>query len=187
MKFAIGLLLILPLSACAGTSVSPASTSNNEGSLINNYNQQVRLCGTAWRKLYNEWIHNGGGIKDSITETREQIASDKKSKFARIIRDVWNSSNDAQAEKNQLWRWPINKIKSRKISFLFGYISKGYVPKECSDLAWLSSIVWDDIRFVNGDPLKFQMPSEASANVNWNGYTAPNWILYWLLIKLPDQ
>ena len=52
---------------------------------------EQQTCWKAWAMLLHEWRANGGGIEDSIVAAREQIAGDKKSRFAQIVRAVWAS------------------------------------------------------------------------------------------------
>lgn len=183
----IGFSLLL-LSACANnhSAVVPVNMPNaNDGTTpLSEMFAQQNVCAPAWRHIYKQWMQNGGGIKSSMLATREQIALDRKSILARIIRKVWNSPKTPRAEKNRFWGWPTSENKARKLSFIFGDASNGYVPKQCTTLIWLSSIIWDDMRSVNGDPLKFRMPIEAPSNVDWDSHTAPNWVLYWLLVRI---
>lgn len=199
MKSGIAILtffLLVVTSACcsyspranASSGVPSSTTSIKSGSRsFSKMFSEQNLCDRVWRDIYKQWVQNGGGIKKTMTATRREIFSDKKSVLARIVRGVWSSSMTPRGNVNRLWGWPLDKGKSRKLSSIFSKVSKKYLPTQCATLAWLPSIVWDNLRFVDGDPLKFHMPSEAPSNVKWNGHTAPRWVLYWLLVKIPSS
>ncbi|MGH8428543.1 MAG: hypothetical protein ACRES7_11300 [Gammaproteobacteria bacterium] len=183
------ILLFLLIAACTGHSAdSPVNaTKAQEGARsFSEMFAQQRVCGPAWQRIYKQWIRDGGGIKNSMAETRKQIAKDQKSALARIIRKVWSSPNAPGITESRLWKWPIDENKSRRLSSLFGDASEGYVPHECATLIWLPAIIWDDdLRLLNSKPGEFRIPSEAPSDVGWDSNTMPNWILYWLLVKIP--
>lgn len=179
--------LALVLCACSQPAAQTEASNQDGTAPLSEMFAQQNLCDPVWRRIYTQWMDNGGGIKDSLGKTRDQVTSDRKSTLARIIRDVWNSPKDPRMKPEQLWKWPISPAVSRKVGLLFSEASRPYVPKQCAIPIWLPAIIWDDLRFVNGNPMKFRMPSEAPVGVDWDSSNAPYWVIDWLLVDLPSS
>jgi len=186
------LFLVILTSACVSHSAASKTNAQHAGDgtqpLSGMFSQQ-RLCAPKWRHIYEQWLLNGGGIKSTMIATRKQIASDQKSTLARIIRKVWSSPKNPSVNKKQLWGWPVAEKNARQLSFLFGDASEGYVPSECAMLVWLPPIIWNSSILYNRDPLEIRMPVEAPSAIDWKTHTreASDWVMYWLLAKLPVQ
>src|SRR5689334_25344307 len=72
------------------------STPQPNPSLFEEYTRiwsEQSACAVSWASLLDEWEQNGGGLKATIRETRNQIATDPKSRFAALVRAAWASQD----------------------------------------------------------------------------------------------
>lgn len=140
-----------------------------------------RACSTLWRQMSDEWHANGGGVLGSLRATREQIASDKKSKLARMVREIWKDQNSISTV--ELWSWPIDasdhlRLMESTSSTLDSEISN----PDCRALVWLQSQLLYDI-LVDGPEGLRRLP-EVPAHMEWASPWAQQWIEYWIFVRI---
>lgn len=142
---------------------------------------QISKCSDSWGKLLDEWEMHGGGVKVSLVETKRQIANDNESRFAKAVREVWDIMGRSHEEVSD-WEWPIPSNELREVGNLLSEAVTEHVGDGCSSTSWLDPLLWNRMRFVDGDPLKFYVPQEAPDDVKWDSRSLPAWVLYWLLV-----
>lgn len=146
---------------------------------------EQRTCYTAWAVLLNEWHANGGGIKSSIVATREQIATDKKSSFARIVRDVWASQKSVRADHSlPVGSWPISSDESRRVFKDATPAIKVIQPEDCQTFSELDDLLWEEVVERKGEKVTVRRLRETPVSMEWLGHDASMWISYWIFVRL---
>ena len=141
---------------------------------------QQSECVEVWTSLMDSWKANGGGILTSIAATREQIAKDDKSAFARLVRDSWRRQKTGHL-RSQLGQWPISDDSARAVRESIN--PGGLVPKSCRAPIWLDD--WLFFQIID-DPKQWtvrrlpEMPQSLDAT---DHYSASRWLLYWLFVR----
>jgi hypothetical protein len=137
-------------------------------------------CWGAWGALLRDWKNHGGSFKSSMRETRQQIAADQSSNFARVVRRAWARQAIVQAGR---WQWPVEHDRSRAV--MWGATGEGYVPTHCEGIFWLDDLVWDELRFDNnGNPIAARRFVETPVDMSWDSPNAQHWTMFWLFAKV---
>jgi hypothetical protein len=165
----------LLLAGCL-SSASPGST------LPDDYFSYQDNCYRQWEKVLQEWHSSGGGIADSIRNTREHSIRQNSSKFSRDVRQIW----DKQETRNSdipFGAWPIDDDDYRRVISATFDVFNGSVSEGCESVVWLGPLLWDEARkrIENGEsdsPLK-DMPREVAKNP----HSAASWMIYWIFVK----
>lgn len=146
---------------------------------------EQRTCYTAWAVLLNEWRANGGGIKDSIVATREQIAADKKSRLAQIVRDVWTSQKTIHvAHSSIIGAWPVSDEEFRRVFRDSDPAIKAIQPEDCQTFSELDDLLWEEVVERKGENVTVRRLQETPASMEWLGHDASMWITYWIFVRL---
>ena len=142
-------------------------------------------CSNAWRELVLDWRANGGGVKSSVRAMRQQVASDHRSIFASFVRKSWESQalEDAQA-MDKFGKWPVSTSESRRLSGVIEYPQEMNLPEDCQALAWLHSLLWEDLQ--NPDGSAASRLQEVPPDMNWESPFAQQWLTYWLFVRVEE-
>lgn len=183
MNKCLMLIVLLAVLSCSADSklVAEQTDQNEYPELSTEAFSQISKCADSWGELLDEWEMHGGGIKASLVETKWQIANDNESRFAKAVREVWASMEGAHGEASN-WEWPVPSNELREAGNLLSEAVAGHVSEGCSSTSWLDPLIWNRMRFVDGDPSKFHVPQEAPDDVEWGPRSLPAWVVYWLLV-----
>ncbi len=171
-------LIVLP-----GCSTSPSRGDDDYMQHLEKVFEAQAVCHGAWRALVNGWVETGGGFSHSMTDARAHVSESPGAPFARLVRKAWKVQREARS-RSELGVWPVSQESSRAVSAAIGRASRGFVPRQCESSIWLDSVLWDAIRFVDGDPLTTIKPIEVPGSVLWESPTAQQWVQYWLFVKV---
>jgi len=142
--------------------------------------KQQTECVDAWNLLLDDWKENGGGILDSMKSTREQLAQDHKSAFARLVRKSWE--NQGRPASARLGSWPVEADAFREVTLALD--ARGYVPGRCEVPVWFDDWLYfeilEDRRQWTVRRLP-EMPPHLDASDN---HSATNWLYYWLFARV---
>lgn len=161
------------LVACAA---SPKSVGEGGPQVLpENYFSSTSSCISSWSSLFASWEQNGGGVKNSIFLTRKQVANDKKSRFAAIVRKAWSLQKEP-VRGVQLGSWPIEeKEEHRVIEYFYSSIGDA-VPSECQIFDWVGSDLWRE-----ADRNK---PEDVPGSLTWEPHQVSLWLGYWLFVRI---
>jgi hypothetical protein len=132
--------------------------------------------------LINDWKQNGGGILASMTATRQQVAKDQQSAFARIVREAWRVQNSSVP--GSVGNWPVTDDLYREV--VYSVDARGFVPKACEPPIWLDDWLFFEMvpdpenRTVRRLP---EMPAGLDAS---DHRSATSWLFYWLFARIDD-
>jgi hypothetical protein len=171
---------------------SCGSISTNGDDVIQaEYFRQNAICINAWTSLMDEWKKNGGGLKDSIQETRRQISNDNTSVLSVLIRKSWEKQRDFDLLV-RIGEWPVSADKLRKTSDSFEEVIGNQVPDECKSIIWLDPLLWQEIESssstssaggTTADRREWLKFVEVPESLLWESPQAAHWTRYWLLRK----
>lgn len=168
------------------SSASIIARPNNTAFLANVFAQQNE-CYTAWSHLVTDWEKNGGGFKQSLLSTRSQIATDRASIFAEIVRDVWSVQSGKWGSDAKFGSWPISDADTMSaiVKPNSAIIKKldHYLPHGCGAFAELDPVIWDRVHVLVGGKVKAMHFSEMPVGIVWDSYSTPRWVLYWLFVR----
>lgn len=180
------------LCSCAVTAKQhepkPAVNSlNDTAHLVQVFSQQSE-CYSAWNRLVSEWEDAGGGFKTSLLSTRKQIASDHTSAFATIVRMVWATQSAKDGKNRAFGYWPISNTELDMVirnpnSEISGTLDR-YLPAGCGAFIWLYPVIWDQTHTVTGGKASVMRFAEMPNRVDWDSYSEPRWVLYWLFVRV---
>ena len=182
MFFFMGLI-----NACAvhRTAGGKPQTELDVESLPADYFAEQSACIRDWGAIIAEWRRNGGGVKDSIAATREQIALDDRSKFASFVRRIWSAQAHEQTRTvADLGAWPIGADESRQLSGTVASTLDPSLPEECQSLDWLDGFLWQEIVSVREGKVTARLLKETPEDMKWTSPYAQQWLSYWLLVRL---
>ena len=179
------LVLVILVASCAGA-VTPASeskTSKDAGvsaPLPDDYFTSTRACWKEWDTLLGEWVKNGGGVKGSINDTRDQISRDKTSSFAKMVRNIWDHQSTVNYKNYDvtILPWPIQDSLWDMVSSASLEPALSAVSSPCASLAWLGPTLWDHLIIS-----KSYFPREMPDFIRTDPHAAGNWMVYWILIR----
>lgn len=180
------LLVVAFMTSCSAMpATDTVATSNvdsapSEEVLPDDYFAMQSACSDEWTRLIAEWRANGGGLKDSIAATRHQIASDRQSKFAELVRTAW-AAQGVPRNTPELGSWPITDVDHVGVVESIKYSDGVGISKECQSIAWLDSLLWEELQLPDGSVRRLQ---EASASMEWESPHAQNWTAHWLFVRL---
>ena len=174
------------LAASCATAVLPISSSGMSkqqgGStpLPDDYFVSTQMCWKEWGELVNEWIKNGGGVKNSILETRRQISTDKKSVLARMVRDTWKRQAIVYFKtfSGPTLPWPVPDSVWDAVSSASLEPALPGVSRSCGSLAWIGPTLWDHL-MISKSPFPREMPD----GIKSDPHEAGNWMAYWILVR----
>lgn len=143
-------------------------------------------CFSIWGNVINDWKKNGGGIKESLIETRKQIAGDDKSLFSKIVKKSWERQNkDGFHETfNSFGYWDVSSDNYRNATFIFSEVDSKVVPEHCLVISWVTSVFWDELRRMNKSTTEPFKLKEVEGSIIWDSPTAQNWVTYWLFVNV---
>ena len=173
-------------SLCGCASTQERGLSHDEGEDYSKHLGEVfaqqATCWNAWGSILDDWKSNGGGLKGSMLATRAQITNDDSSVLAKLVRDA-RSRQSPLSQDAAFGSWPISVDAYRSV--IFSIDGEHQVPKECEAPIWLDGWFWDDLRFVDGDPLKVRRLSDMPLSIDGDDpHDTTNWIFYWLFVRI---
>lgn len=194
-KFILFFTLIFTICSCSNSYKISSNESFDQDQIIpDKYFDSQIACFSYWQKLTDEWKFNGGGLKSSIAETRYQIAGDKKSKLAKLIRETW--LNQKQPEST-FGYWPYSPDSAQYIYYIFmkQNESDGDVPKECTSGVELESALWEELIKNSAIGESVELPSknrilkfkEVPNTILWESPYASKWTMHWLLKRFDEN
>jgi hypothetical protein len=144
---------------------------------------QNAQCFNKWEQLLSEWRANGGGIKDSLLATRQQIASDKVSKFAQLVRRIW-ISQDLSHPALDIGAWPADNEEIRRATKGPNFTVDNMLPNGCESFAYLYPLIWEELVQRKDEKVTVRKLRETPVDMEWESHSAPRWLTYWLLVRL---
>lgn len=189
-------LLLLLIGACAARPAAHAEAAGESPveaemePLPADYFALQSACIREWNEVFAEWKRNGGGVKASIVATRKQIASDRSSRFAALVRHVWAAQPLQQSRTNaELGAWPISLEVSRELGArelaAFESITPGIgIQEECQTLVWLDGLLWQELLSDRQDETPVRALEETPENMEWTSPYAQQWMRYWLFVRI---
>ena len=169
------------------SSVLATSPPDGTAHLANVFSQQS-TCYSAWSHLVSDWEKNGGGFKKSLLATRRQIATDRMSAFAAIVRKVWSVQSGKSNLNERFGSWPISSADTTLvIANPNDAISKTLdqsLPRGCGAFAWLYPVIWDRVHVVDMGKVQAMHFAEMPEDIVWDSYNTPRWVLYWLFVRI---
>lgn len=145
----------------------------------------TRQCIDAWHILFSEWKENGGRIHTAIAETRAQITTDKKSRFAEMVRYVWKSQHLIESSKRRTFgEWPVSEEEEHDVARALMSSPRYGLPQDCLSTGWLAPMLWEEMLLMDGGTNR-PKPVEAPASMIWDSPNAGGWAMYWLLRRTP--
>jgi len=188
LSFFIGACAARP-NANAGAAREPSAEAEMEP-LPTDYFALQSACIREWHEVFSEWKRNGGGVKDSIVATRRQIALDRRSRFAALVRHVWAAQPLQQSRANaEFGAWPISLDVSRELgarelaAFESLTLSIG-IQEECQTVVWLDGLLWQELVSAKLDESPVRALKETPENMEWTSPYAQQWMSYWLLVRV---
>ena len=139
---------------------------------------QQSNCVGSWERLLDEWKSNGGGLRSSMADTRQQIAQDQKSEFANLVRAAWAAQSSGD-NKPELGQWPLPADSYRSV--MAAVPSKGFVPRDCAVPIYLDNWLFRELG--HGARRLDDMPASLDAA---DATSSNHWLLYWLFARI-DQ
>ncbi|GAB2551274.1 hypothetical protein GCM10027065_23230 [Rhodanobacter koreensis] len=159
---------------------------NDTAHLTNVFSQQNK-CYRAWNDLVSNWEKNGGGFKESLLSTRNQISADRHSVFSKIVRDVWSVQSGKKSRIGRFGQWPISAadmtLVVRDSNESISKTLDQYLPHGCGAFTWLYPVIWDKSHAVIGAKVQVVHFAEMPSGMIWDSYSTPRWVLYWLFIR----
>jgi hypothetical protein len=186
MKYLVLLCALLSTTSCATNaqsppdSVTPPRVGTTSAPLPDDYFAPAQECWKEWGALVDQWVKGGGGIKESILETRKQLAADEHSPFARLVSETWKRQSTARFEgvDGQALPWPVSDTSWNDMSSASLELTLAAVSKSCGSLAWLGPTLWDQVRIA-----KSHLPREMPDGIRADPHDAGNWMVYWMLVR----
>jgi hypothetical protein len=182
------LAFTISLDACA-TNLARPETRNQDQLAEENESREVaaksmtdawaeqQTCWNAWAMLLQEWRANGGGMKDSIVATRGQIAADKKSKFAQIVREVWASQKMTRADPSvPIGAGSISDDAFRGVFENSDSAAKSVQPAECQTFIWIGDLLREELLKTENGKLIVRRLEETPASMK--PYGPAIWLTY---------
>lgn len=171
-----GVMILISTSACSPNN----NTHINHG--MRKFAESKANCYSLWQGILAEWHANGGGVKDSLQITRNQISNDRKSKFAEFVRNTWlKQQPDRESQVPKTWSWPISLAEFRRVAANTDYRSLD-LPRECQVLDILDSQVWSS-ELARGPGIARRL-METPDNIPWRSPEAQQWTTYWLMVGM---
>ena len=155
--------------ACRST---PQPKPSTYATLTHAWSEQS-ACVTTWENLLDEWEQNGGGLKATLLETRAQLAADRKSRFAALIRTAWAAQQNAVVTNGTLESLPAEI--SRSAIFAVAQAAQGVVRGGCEPPIYLEN--WWNRHLLAHRPS--DMPTSVSNDL-WEQRT---WLQGWLFVR----
>lgn len=172
---------ILAAASCA--SYGTAGETRAAAQLPTDYFSLNEKCMKAWDDVFVEWLRYGGGVKQSMTETRRQIALDAKSRFAAMVRATWAAQRPQSSNRSKVGSWPVAEVEYQRVIGNVHFSDADGIPAECETVVWLDSILWDDLRS-DGAIDSARRPAEVPHDLKWESPDAQQWVSYWLFVRL---
>lgn len=142
-------------------------------------------CYNVWGELIAEWRANGGGVKDSITETRRGIASDNRSKFAAMVRRSWASQDAHEARASDvIGAYPIGSHQHQLVKESISFEATDGIPEDCQSIAWVDSYLLNEVTNVDGKIVRRRRLEETPEDMSWESPYIQQWIRYWMFVKV---
>lgn len=165
----------------------PAANPPNDTAHLTQVFSQQSECYNAWSRLVSDWEDAGGGFKTSLLSTRKQIASDNTSAFATIVRKVWAAQSAKEGTNGVFGHWPISTAELDIVirnpnSEISGTLDR-YLPKGCGAFTWLYPVIWDQTHTVAAGKISVMRFTEMPGRVDWDSYSEPRWVLYWMFVR----
>ena len=192
-RLVLALPFVLPIAACSTNSERAVEISQHGSRVVEeeavplpaDYFSLQSTCLAEWAAVMTDWREAGGGVKDSIASTRQQISSDERSKFAAFVRGVWALQGSQNARKPEdLGAWPIGDDESRRLAAVVSFPPDLGISENCQALDWLAGFLWDEIVMANGEQFQVRKLAEAPPAVEWTSPYAQQWMKYWLLVRI---
>lgn len=152
--------------------------------LPDDYGMVGYSCNKVWGDLMDEWRRNGGGILGSLHATREQISSDNKSKFSRIVKEIWMAQRDSGHGRrlSELGSWPISDSDHLDLMESSYAVLQREIPiSDCGVLVWLQSKILMDISDGDDDG-NLRRLVEVPGSIRWESPWAQQWVEYWIFV-----
>jgi len=185
------ILLVASLSACAplvqvaGIKPHDDQLEDPVEELPRDYFALQSRCETAWAALIDDWHAHGGGIADSLGETRRKIAEDQQSRLAKIVKRAWASQRDEYAmEKGVFGQWPLGKWRYRSVIESIRFTPEDGIPSDCETAAWLQDLLWSEVAAEAGGRLDVRRLAEVPVSMEWTSPSAQHWMTYWLFVRV---
>jgi hypothetical protein len=176
--------------ASAGMAAQPTEDSGPESSLADPIELNA-ACMREWSELFAEWKRNGGGVKDSIVATRKQIALDRRSRLAEMVRRVWAAQPIDQARAYaEFGAWPLSEDAFIELNFRGLDVLESLPPdfgiqESCRSIDESDWLLWKELLVWTG-PDEFQVRAlkETPGNIEWTSPYASQWLYYWLFVRV---
>jgi len=136
------------------------------------YLSEQKRCVGAWRSVIDDWVENGGGIRSTVSETRQALARDEKSKLALIIRQVWKKQSR------------LVSVDHRKAALIFDTVASREMTEECSSIIWLQALLVEPTGVIPEDVMA-SLLAEAPIEVRDDSRKFGQWLSYELLTPEP--
>ena len=163
--------VVLMLCGCSAARHSVAAEANRAGLPADYFSQQER-CFDAWQAVVDDWIAGGGGMRKTVSETRQAIARDERSKLALIIRGVWKKrANSASADHG-------------KLVAIFGSVASREMPEGCSSIIWLQPLLVEPSGVIPEDA-RVSLLAEAPIDARESSRRFGQWLSFALLTPEP--
>ncbi|MBW8852313.1 MAG: hypothetical protein JF600_16190 [Xanthomonadales bacterium] len=136
------------------------------------YLSEQKRCVSAWRSVIDDWVENGGGIRSTVSETRQAIARDERSKLALIIRQVWKRQSRSVS------------VDHRKTALIFDTVASREMTEECSSIIWLQALLVEPTGVIPENVMA-SLLAEAPIEVRDDSRKFGLWLSYELLTPEP--
>jgi hypothetical protein len=139
-------------------------------------------CMMQWEELFEEWKKNGGGLKESISATRNQIVEDNHSRFAHLVRDLWHaqSLSDAEDLSSEHLR-EINTEDSMRVSASLYHLKTDQINSDCKIQMYPYAMFAKEM--ISGANAPLKRPDEAPPTMDWSSPSAQHWVTYWIFVR----
>jgi hypothetical protein len=134
-------------------------------------------CTASWEGLLEEWERSGGGVKATLRQTRQQVAADQHSRFARLVRRAWSLQAVTASAADSLE--PLPPEVSRAATIAVAHAAEGIVRPGCEPPIYLGNW-WNRA-------LGAHRPEDMPATVSEDLWAQRVWLQGWLFVRLAGE
>ena len=132
-------------------------------------------CFNAWQGFVGDWVANGGRVYAGLDETRRLLDRDDKSKFAQLVRAVWELQS--VGDEN-------TRPSNRELAIMFSASVGDHVPQECGSIVWIQDN-FTDVAGIISPSEKKTLLELAPADARDDERSFSRWLIYSLLTAQP--
>ncbi|MFC4819602.1 hypothetical protein [Dokdonella ginsengisoli] len=142
-----------------------------------NYFYEQRKCYAEWNSLLQGWKKEGGGVRESMGETRRISIKLNRSNFAKGVKKAWRQQ---KKDGRQVFfpTWPISEEQYRYVMFSTLEAFSGYVSAECESTSWLGPILWDELRVPGEARISNSRFKDMPEKILADPKESINWLMY---------